>query len=46
MEVEHKHDTESVIPKPNDGHIHPQYVKEFTDGVDKTIGEIQKKALK
>ena len=45
MEVEHKHDTESVIPRPSDGHVHPKYVNEFTDHVDKTFGDVQKKAL-
>ena len=29
MEVEHKHDTESVIPHLNDGHVHPAQVQEF-----------------
>ena len=29
MEVEHKHDTESVILHKNDGHIHPASVEEF-----------------
>ena len=43
MEVEHKHDTESVITHRNDGHIHPETVKSFTDHVDKQMGDIQKK---
>ena len=45
MEVEHKHDTESLIQHHNDGHIHPETIKSFTDHVDKQMGDIQKKAL-
>ena len=44
MEVEHKHDTESVIAHKYDGHVHPSQVQDFTDKVDKSYGEIQKKA--
>ena len=45
MEVEHKHDTESVIPHKWDGHVHPDSVKEFTKVIDKEYGDIQNKAL-
>jgi hypothetical protein len=45
MEVEHKHDTESVIQHYNDGHVHPAQVAEFTKQADKQYGDIQKKAL-
>ena len=45
MEVEHKHDTESVIPHLNDGHVHPASVQGFKAQVDKEFGEIQRKAL-
>ena len=44
MEVEHKHDTESVISHVDDGHVHPKSVQDFTKVVDSTYGEVQKKA--
>ncbi len=45
MEVEHKHDTESVISHKYDGHIHPATVEGFTKTVDREFADIQKKAL-
>ena len=45
MEVEHKHDTSSVITHKDDGHVHPQSVENFTKTVDRQFGDIQKKAL-
>ncbi len=45
MEVEHKHDTGSVIPHKYDGHVHPQSVQEFQKQVGKQYGAVQKKAL-
>jgi hypothetical protein len=45
MEVEHRHDTESVIQHKYDGHVHPETVQSFTKVVDKKFGDIQKKAL-
>lgn len=35
MEVEHKHDTESVIQHKYDGHVHPKSVEDFTKTVDR-----------
>ena len=46
MEIEHKHDTESVISHENDGHVHPKSVQDFTEIVGKSYGNIQEKALK
>ena len=45
MEVEHKHDTSSVIPHKFDGHVHPESVEDFSKNVDRQFGDIQKKAL-
>ena len=45
MEVEHKHDTSSVIPHKFDGHVHPDILTEFNKQVDKNFSEVQKKAL-
>ena len=45
MEVEHKHDTESVISHNSDGHINPQSLEDFNKSVTKSYGDIQKKAL-
>ncbi len=45
MEVEHKHDTESVIPHPSDGHVSPKTLQGFQSQVDNQFGEVQKKAL-
>ncbi len=45
MEIEHKHDTESVINHKSDGHIHPASVAEFTKVVDREFADVQKKAL-
>lgn len=45
MEVEHKHDTESVINHENDGHVHPKTVKDFTKYVETQYGDIKKQAL-
>lgn len=45
MEIEHKHDTESLINHDNDGHVHPKSVQDFNKFVDKTYGDVQKKAL-
>ncbi len=45
MEVEHKHDTASVIPHLADGHVHPASVQEFTSQVDKQFKDVQSKAL-
>lgn len=45
MEVEHKHDTSSVIPHLADGHVHPASVQQFTDQVDRQFKDVQSKAL-
>ena len=44
MEVEHKHDTESVIGHLNDGHVHPDNVAPFTETVDKKFGAVKAQA--
>ena len=45
MEVEHKHDTSSVIQHKYDGHVHPESIQDFSKTVDSQFGDIQKKAL-
>jgi hypothetical protein len=45
MEVEHKHDTESVIPHLADGHFNPQETKQFQKSVKKLYGVIREQAL-
>ena len=45
MEIEHKHDTQSVINHEQDGHVHPKSVQMFTAKVDRDYAEVQKKAL-
>ena len=45
MEVEHKHDTGSAIPRPNDGHVHPSNIEPFNQEVGRQFGELQTKAL-
>ena len=40
MEVEHKHDTESVISHKYDGHVHPSVVQDFNKVVDNQFGDI------
>ena len=34
MEIEHKHDTGSVIPHEADGHLHPDSLKDFAKVVN------------
>jgi hypothetical protein len=45
MEVEHKHDTASVIPHKGDGHVHPASLQEFQKNVEQNFGLMQKKAI-
>jgi hypothetical protein len=44
MEVEHKHDTSNAIPHRGEFHVHPEQIKNFEKSVDKSLGELQKKA--
>jgi UDP-2,3-diacylglucosamine pyrophosphatase LpxH len=45
MEVEHKHDTESVIPHLADGHYHPQASHGFQKHVGKLYSGLREQAL-
>ena len=44
MEVEHQHDTESVMKAINYNHVNPESLRGFTNEVDKQFGEVQRKA--
>ena len=45
MEVEHKHDTESVISHQHDLHVHPSSIQEFRKETDRQFTQVQSKAL-
>ena len=45
MEVEHQHDTESVIPHQNDTHINPSSIAPFAKVTRMEMSDVKKKAL-
>ena len=44
MEIEHKHDTSSVIGHLNDGHVHPDSVQPFLNEVNKQFKDVKDKS--
>ena len=46
MEIEHKHDTENLIPHINELHTSPFFIKPFVKESEKVHAEVREKALK